>query len=294
MASFNYIFTVGFVLISIYLNASNDAIRNEKIKSNEFSFLNAQGPSYSLSEHPSPFKTTIGPILFAGKPEGVSLEEYLSRFGYNGRKDDLQPACTKQQVKALLKELKKILRDYYPLVGKNNYFRKLSYTAAQNSLEDIDITRYLSSTRPLFTRTESILISLLERLFKCILSRKIKKYSKSSGYEVSLLLYNKSMRTISKDLLKVLKSVESSLGEEYPKCLRTSTGASLVECKALGESLDVCKEHIRHQKEAKEGKYKEEKVLKGILKSPHSDHSRSRPTSGQKHVKFEELASVDV
>ncbi|TRY52317.1 Uncharacterized protein CTYZ_00002890 [Cryptosporidium tyzzeri] len=292
MASFKYIFTVGFVLISIYLNASNDAIRNEKIKSIEFSFLNAQGPSYSLSEPPSPFKTVIGPILFAGKPEGLSPEEFLSRFGYNGKKEDLQPACTKEQVKALLGELKIILRDYYLLLGKNNYFRKSSFTAAKNSLEETDIKKFIVSTRPLFTRTESLLTSLLERLFKCILSRKVKKYSKTSGYE-ALSLYSKSMKTISKYLLKVLKSVESSLGKEYPKCLRTSTGASLVECKALGESLDACREHIQHQEEAKYGKYKEEKVLKGILKSPHSDYSRSRPTSGQKHVKFEDSASAN-
>ncbi|KAL3128989.1 hypothetical protein CHM_3g1760 [Cryptosporidium hominis] len=293
MASFKYIFTVGFVLISIYLNAFNGAIRNEKIKSIEFSFLNAQGPSYSLRELPSPFKTTIGSVLFAGKPEGVSLEEFLSRFGYNGRKEDLQPACTKEQIKALLRELKRIFGDYYPLLGKNIYFRKLSYTATQNSVEQLDITKYLSSTRPLFTKTESILISLLERLFKCILSRKVKKYSKSSDYEIFSLIYNKSMKAISKSLLKLLKGVESSLKEEYPKCLKTSTGASLVECKALGESLAVCKEHAQHQKEVKDGRYKEEKALRGILKSPHSDNSR-RLASEPKHVQFEENASVDV
>ncbi|POM82550.1 hypothetical protein CmeUKMEL1_02955 [Cryptosporidium meleagridis] len=293
MASFKYTFIFGFVLISIYLNIFNSATRNEKIKSIEFSFLNAQAPGYYTSEPRDFFSVALSSGLFLGKSKDGSYEEFLSKYGFYGRRDDLQPACTKEQIRGLLKEIKVVLYDYYVLLGKNYHFRKLSFTAALGSTEQLDVASYLRSTRPLFTKTEATLIILLSKLFKCILSRKIKKYYKNPTQDTSLL-YSKSITSISKELLKILKSIESRLGEDYPRCLKTATGASLVECKALGESLSACQEHIQNQKDVKDGKYEHKMVLKSILKSPASKGSHPKSPLEKKHVRFVESVAGDV
>ncbi|OII70838.1 uncharacterized protein cubi_00983 [Cryptosporidium ubiquitum] len=296
MKNFRNLFLI-ITVITIILNSFNDLSQNIKIQSIEYSFLNAQAPEYVYETYRSNFFIKLDSALFAGKSQDESVQSYLSKFGYNGRKDDLKPVCTKSGLESILRTLKPVLSDYYSLVGKNNYFKSIDPISEQNLVAQIDISNYKSSTYPLLVETEQKLMGILANLFRCILSVKAKKFhEKSRSLDSSSFLaeniYRKSMSSISKELILLLKQVISYLQRIYPKCLKKSVGAELVECNATGEALKFCKKHLLTQKEIKNnGGYQPSPPLKGILKNPNGQ--RSAPTSrSSKKVQFNNDVSL--
>ncbi|KAH8585061.1 uncharacterized protein ELE39_001012 [Cryptosporidium sp. chipmunk genotype I] len=293
MINFKYLLLINFFVIAIHSNGFNSSPRNENIQSIEFSFLNAQAQEPFEGRRRTDFHTKITTVLFSGKDGNVSTEEFLAKYGFYGGKEDLKPICTKAELESILKELKKLLPGYYSLLGKNNYFRKLSFVATQGTVESNDVSNYIVNTRPLLHRAEANLITILERLFKCILTRKAKKYLKSySGYsaEIAQVIYSKSLSSFSRKLINLLKYILSELESIYPKCLKKATGADLVECKAEGEALSICKIHLTSQKAVKNGEYQQPEAIKGILKSPGATRSRFNSDLVQKKVRFDEAA----
>ncbi|KAJ1606203.1 hypothetical protein OIY81_599 [Cryptosporidium canis] len=256
------------IILVIALASINIPTTNEKGQLIELSFLNARAPELYEPRSTSSLETSLGLILFPTKDEGESYLNYLKRFGYSEGGIDSSRVCKKSTLKKLSRELKTTLSDYYLLLGKQLYFGNLENSETQTQLESTDIANYKIQTRPILIQTERKLASLLEELFRCILSIKTKKHhrkqfdSQSSVCNPVIYIYHKSITTMSKYISALLKDEAKTLGKVFPKCLRNASGAELIECKSVGEALQSCKTSYTLHKQIMENHKKSAKKCK--------------------------------
>ncbi|KAJ1609222.1 hypothetical protein OJ253_1654 [Cryptosporidium canis] len=243
------------IILVISLASINIPTTNEKGQFIELSFLNARAPELYKHGSISSLGTSLGLILFPTKDEDESHLNYLEKFGYSEGGLDSRRACKKSTLKKLSRELKITLSNYYNLLGKKLYFGNLEDSGTQTELESTDIANYKIQTRPILVQTQRKLSSLLEELFRCILSIKENKHhnrkfdSQSSECNTVSYIYLKSVITMNKYISLILKEEAKELGKVFPKCLRNASGTELIECKSVGEALQSCRASLTiHQK----------------------------------------------
>ncbi|KAH8585060.1 uncharacterized protein ELE39_001011 [Cryptosporidium sp. chipmunk genotype I] len=258
----------------------NHEILNQKIE--WISFLHAQGGenlASSLSElsikavdsADSGSGVQSLPTSWFEQKLGINRADYLQSVGIS---NDLtsQHSCTRTHLSELLRELKDSLQKLILNTAQVLHYEKNN---SEGKYVTSSFNEYLTEKKQEVSRLNTNVVSLLDKIFKCLMLLNLKKYARKRFTENSVncnppvYFFLASLIKMSKEVLLILQKLENQFKKKYKSSIKDTTAT--FDHSTLSSAAEAVKVLIDEQNKISKRTKDKKKMCKMYLVLTYTD-----------------------